>query len=213
MGSKTTGELLQRTNVMTQSYPDDSVLIERTQRGDRQAFDDLIRKHEKRAYQYAFRLTSNPEEAGDVVADAFVRVFSALHNFKGQSAFTTWLYRILTNCFLDMRKREKSRPTTSLEAALVTDEGDLERQVEDDAPSPHMEAEKSERERAVEKAVLQLPEYQRAMITMYHVENLSYEEIADALDLPIGTVKSRLNRARLSLRELLIGDEELFKLG
>ena len=198
---------------MTQSYPDDGVLIERSQKGDRQAFDDLIRKHEKRAYQYAFRLTSNPEEAGDVVADAFVRVYSALHNFKGQSAFTTWLYRILTNCFLDMRKREKSRPTTSLEAALVTDEGDLERQVQDDSPTPHAEAEKSERERAVEKAVGHLPEYQQAMIMMYHVENLSYEEIAEALDLPIGTVKSRLNRARLSLRELLIGDEELFKLG
>ena len=198
---------------MTQSYPDDGVLIERSQKGDRNAFDDLIRKHEKRAYQYAFRLTSNPEEAGDVVADAFVRVYSALHNFKGQSAFTTWLYRILTNCFLDMRKREKSRPTTSLEAALVTDDGDLERQVQDDAPTPHAQAEKSERERAVERAVAHLPEYQQAMIMMYHVENLSYEEIAEALDLPIGTVKSRLNRARLSLREILIADEELFKLG
>lgn len=211
--SRTTHELAPKPSVMTQSYPDDSILIARSQKGDRQAFDDLIRKHEKRAYQYAFRLTSNPEEAGDVVADAFVRVFSALHNFKGQSAFTTWLYRILTNCFLDMRKREKSRPTTSLEAALVTDEGDLERQVEDDSATPHQEAEKSERERAVEKAVALLPEYQRAMITMYHVENLSYEEIAESLDLPIGTVKSRLNRARLSLRELLVGDEELFKLG
>jgi RNA polymerase sigma-70 factor (ECF subfamily) len=214
MGMRISEELSLRAKVMTTtSYPDDSVLISRSQRGDRQAFDDLIRKHEKRAYQYAFRLTSNPEEAGDVVADAFVRVYSALQNFKGQSAFTTWLYRILTNCFLDMRKREKSRPTTSLEAALVTDEGDLERQVEDDAPTPHQEAEKSERERAVERAVDHLPEYQKAMITMYHVENLSYEEIADALDLPIGTVKSRLNRARLSLRELLESDEELFKMG
>ena len=213
MGSKTTSGLSLRDNAMAQSYPDDSVLIERSQRGDRQAFDDLIRKHEKRAYQYAFRLTTNPEEASDVVADAFVRVYSALHNFKGQSAFTTWLYRILTNCFLDMRKREKSRPTISLEATLATDEGELTRQVEDDSPTPHMEAEKTERERAVERAVGQLPEYQRAMITMYHVENLSYEEIAESLDLPIGTVKSRLNRARLSLRELLVGDEELFKLG
>lgn len=198
---------------VTQSFPDDSVLIQRSQSGDREAFDTLIRKHEKRAYQYAFRLTSNPEEAGDVVADAFVRVFSALHNFKGQSAFTTWLYRILTNCFLDMRKREKSRPATSLEAALQTEDGDVERQVEDKAPTPHERAEKTERERAVEGAVAQLPEYQRAMILMYHTEMLSYEEIAEALDLPIGTVKSRLNRARLSLRELLTKDEELFKLG
>jgi RNA polymerase sigma-70 factor, ECF subfamily len=195
------------------NYPDDSVLIERSQKGDKSALDTLIRKHEKRAYQYAFRLTSNPEEAGDVVADAFVRVYSALQNFKGQSAFTTWLYRILTNCFLDMRKKERSRPTTSLEAALQTEDGDVERQVEDKGPSPHEMAESSERERTVLGAVDCLPEYQKAMITMYHAEMLSYEEIAQALDLPIGTVKSRLNRARLSLRELLVKDEELFKLG
>jgi RNA polymerase sigma-70 factor, ECF subfamily len=198
---------------MMTTYPEDSVLIERSQRGDKNAFDSLIRKHEKRAYQYAFRLTSNPEEAGDVVADAFVRVYSALGNFKGNSAFTTWLYRILTNCFLDMRKKERSRPTTSLEAALQTEDGDVERQVEDSGPTPHLQAERRERERAVESAVDNLPEYQKAMITMYHAEMLSYEEIAEALDLPIGTVKSRLNRARLSLRELLQKDEELFKLG
>ncbi|HVL40208.1 MAG TPA: sigma-70 family RNA polymerase sigma factor [Fimbriimonadaceae bacterium] len=196
-----------------ENYPDDRVLIERAQAGDRSAFNLLIKKHEKRAYQYAFRLTSNPEECSDVVAEAFVRVYSALHNFKGQSAFTTWFYRILTNCFLDIRKREKSRPATSLEAALQTPDGELERQIEDPSPSPHHDAEKSERERCIERAVAQLPEYQRAMIVMYHAEMMSYEEIAEALDLPIGTVKSRLNRARLSLREQLVKDEELFKLG
>lgn len=198
---------------MLESYPDDRVLIERAQKGDRDAFDGLIKKHERRAYQYAFRLTSNPEEASDVVAEAFVRVYSALHNFKGQSAFTTWFYRILTNCFLDIRKREKSRPAVSLEAALQTPDGELERQIEDPSLSPHEESERNERGRSVEAAVAQLPEYQRAMIVMYHAEMMSYEEIADSLDLPIGTVKSRLNRARLSLREQLVKDEELFKLG
>lgn len=190
---------------------EDQVLIDRSQRGDRGAFDDLIRKHERRAYQYACRLTSNPEEAADVVADAFVRVNNALPNFKGQSAFTTWLYRILTNCFLDLRKKEKSRQALSLESALQTADGELERQVEDDSPTPYDRAEMGERESAVQLAVEQLPEYQRAMIIMYHGEGLAYEEIAEALDLPIGTVKSRLNRARLSLREILADQEELFK--
>lgn len=194
------------------SFPEDQILIERAQKGDRGALDTLVRKHERRAYQYAYRLTSNPEEASDVVADAFVRVYSALQNFKGQSAFTTWLYRILTNCYLDLRKKEKSRATLSLEAALTTPEGEMERQVEDDAPSPHALFERGERQRAVEAASAQLPEYQRAMIVMYHAESMSYEEIAEALDLPIGTVKSRLNRARLSLRQLLVPNEELFHL-
>ncbi|MBI5707753.1 MAG: sigma-70 family RNA polymerase sigma factor [Armatimonadetes bacterium] len=194
------------------SQLDDQVLIERAQKGDRSAFDDLIRKHERRAYQYACRLTSNPEEAADVVADAFVRVNNALPNFKGQSAFTTWLYRILTNCFLDLKKKEKSRQTVSLEATLQTTDGELDRQVEDEDPSPHEQAETSERQRALEEAVSQLPEYQRAMIVMYHGEGLAYEEIAESLDLPIGTVKSRLNRARLSIRELLADRMELFQI-
>jgi RNA polymerase sigma-70 factor (ECF subfamily) len=192
---------------------DDSMLIDRAQKGDRDALDQLIRKYEKRAYQYAFRLTSNSEEACDVVADAFVRVFGALPNFKGNSAFTTWLYRILTNCFLDHRKKERNRQGTSLEAVLQTDEGDLERQFESADATPADASEKKQREEIFEAAVATLPEYQRVMITLYHGEMLSYEEIAEALDLPIGTVKSRLNRARLSLREMLVKDEELFNLG
>ncbi|MCW5941013.1 MAG: sigma-70 family RNA polymerase sigma factor [Fimbriimonadaceae bacterium] len=195
------------------AYLDDAVLIERCQKGDRSAFDELIGRHQDRAYKYAFRLTGNTEEACDVVGDAFVRVYSALKNFKGQSAFSTWLYRILTNCFLDLRKKEKNRQTTSLEAVLQTPEGDVTRQIEDPDRNPYEEAERNSREDRVVEAVGQLPEYQRSMITMFHVEMLSYEEIAEALDLPIGTVKSRLNRARLSLREILSGDEELFRLG
>ncbi len=197
---------------MSESYLDDHMLINRAQTGDRSAFNTLIRKHETRAYQYAFRLTRNPEEAADVVADAFVRIYNALHNFKGQSAFTTWMYRILTNCYLDVKKKEKNKVTTSLEAVMLTPDGEMERQIEDDAPSPYEDTERSERERSIENAVSLLPEYQRAMIVMYHAESMTYEEIAAALDLPVGTVKSRLNRARVSLRELLVKDEELFKI-
>ena len=95
---------------------------------------------------------------------------------------------------------------------LQTDDGDVERQIEDDALTPYEETERNEREVIVNAAVDLLPEYQKAMIVMYHGEMLSYEEIAETLDLPIGTVKSRLNRARLSLREILTKDEELFRL-
>ncbi|MBL8059740.1 MAG: sigma-70 family RNA polymerase sigma factor [Chthonomonas sp.] len=195
------------------SAQDDLVLIERTKEGDRTAFNDLIYRYERRAYQYAYRLTSSSEEASDIVSDAFLRVFNAIHNFKGQSAFTTWLYRIITNCYLDSRKKERNRPTISLDNAVATDEGEFERQVEDSGATPDEEVEKFERERLVQRALLRIPDYQRAMLVMYHVENLSYEEIAEALDLPIGTVKSRLNRARLSLRDQLAKDKELFQLG
>lgn len=188
---------------------EDSMLIERAQRGDQSAFDLLIRKHSERAYQYAFRLTRSQEEASDIVAEAFVRIYKALGSFKGESAFTTWLYRIETNCFLDMRKKQRSRPATSLDAALQTADGELALQIEDTAPSPYFETERRERMSLIETAVEDLPEYQKAMIVMYHAEMLSYEDIAQSLDLPIGTVKSRLNRARMSLRERL-SDNEMF---
>jgi RNA polymerase sigma-70 factor (ECF subfamily) len=197
---------------MSEATLADDVLIGRAQRGDRSAFDTLISRHHVRAYQYAFRLTHSQEEACDVVAEAFVRVFNALPNFKGKSSFSTWLYRILTNCYLDARKKEKSRPVTSLESAMQTQDGELERQFESPDRDPLEEAERTERERTVQLAVEKLPEYQQAMIVMYHAEMMSYEEIAAALDLPIGTVKSRLNRARMSLREMLNQDEELFRI-
>lgn len=198
---------------MSFSAVDDSVLIRQCQAGDRTAFDSLIHKYEARAYQYAFRLTHDPEVAGDIVADAFVRVHNALANFRGQSAFGTWLYRILTNCYLDHRKKEKNRQHVSLDAATATDSGEVERQIEDTRAGPAEEAEKSEREAVVQTALARMPEYQQAMLVMYHVENMSYEEISEALDLPIGTVKSRLNRARVALRDLLMKDAELFQMG
>lgn len=192
---------------------DDALLIELCQQGDKNAFDALIRKYEQRAYQYAYRLTSNQDEASDIVADAFVRVYSALKNFRGQSSFGTWLYRILTNCYLDMRKRERNRRHESLEATLQLDNGEVQRQFEDESDGPSELLERNARETAVQGALGNMPEYQQAMLVMYHVEMLSYEEISEALDLPIGTVKSRLNRARVALRDHLSKDMELFQLG
>jgi RNA polymerase sigma-70 factor (ECF subfamily) len=190
---------------------DDIVLIERAQKGDMQAFDSLVSRYETKAYQYAFRMTRNQDVAADIVSDAFVRVFNALKNFRGQSAFGTWLYRILTNCYLDRKKRDRDKATVSLDQPSGPS-GEMERQIEDDAPGPDDLAEQDARETTVQAALQKLPEYQQAMLVMFHVEMLSYEEIAAALDLPIGTVKSRLNRARVALREQLAPNEELFQI-
>lgn len=196
---------------MSEFFQADNILIEKAQRGDRGALNELIRKHQDRAYQYAFRLTRNPDVAADVVADAFVRINNALKNFKGNAAFTTWLYRIITNCYLDQRKREKGKGNLSLDSGFQQDDEDVTREIEDPGRTPDELVERNQREALLHKALAELPEFQKSMIVMYHAEQLSYEEIAEALDLPIGTVKSRLNRARISLREILAQDEELFK--
>ena len=189
---------------------DDALLIDRFQKGDFRAMDSLIHKHQKRAYQFAYRLARDEDIASDVVAETFCRVFRALPTFKGESAFTTWMYRILTNCFFDMRKKEALRSHLSLDAHLTTEEGEMEVQIVDKGDSPHDESEMNERARTIGAAVQQLVPFQKAMIVMYHVDMLSYEEMAMALSLPVGTIKSRLNRARVSLRALLHNDKALF---
>lgn len=191
---------------------DDEVLIRRAQQGDQEAFNELVIAYQERAYKYAYRLTRNQELAGDIVADAFVRVYSALKNFRGQSAFGTWLYRIVTNCYLDIRKKDKESKNFSLNDPVGVKSGEVERQYEDDGPGPDHLAERNQRELLVQSALDQMQEYQKSMLVMYHVEALSYEEIAEVLDLPIGTVKSRLNRARVALRDLLAPNSELFEI-
>ncbi len=189
---------------------EEKALIERCKRGDLAAFNDLVRKYEKQVYNFAYRLTGNYDDANDVAQDAFLRVFNAIGTFRGDSSFSTWLFRITTNVFLDERKKAKAHPQTSLDEYLELGESSVARQIEDPSPTPEMVLEESERALILSKAVSDLPEYQRAMVTLYHSQQKSYEEIAEIMDLPIGTVKSRLNRARLALKEKLSGIRELF---
>ncbi len=197
---------------MQKISPEDAAIIARFQRGDNSAFDELVQRHQRRAYRYAFRLTRNPDEAADVVAESFLRVYRSIGSFKGESCFTTWLYRVETNSFLDMRKKANARPTTSLDDVLQVDDGTLEMQIVDHREGAIEHVERGERISIVTRAMKKLPEHQRAILVMYHAESMSYEDIAQTLSLPIGTVKSRLNRARLSLRDVLRPCRNLFVL-
>ncbi|MEJ5252777.1 MAG: sigma-70 family RNA polymerase sigma factor [Chthonomonadetes bacterium] len=191
--------------------PQDSQLIERCRHGDREAFDELVRRYERQAYNLAYRLTGNYDDASDVVVEAFVRAFQGLHTFRGDANFGTWLHRVVVNTFLDLRKRSKGRQqVVSLEEQMELDGDMLTRQIEDTSPGPQELVEEQEREQVLQRAIDQLSPERRILIVLYHFENLSYEEIAQMLKLPVGTVKSRLNRARLALREILEPSRELF---
>ncbi|MDR3692303.1 MAG: sigma-70 family RNA polymerase sigma factor [Fimbriimonas sp.] len=195
---------------MNKLAAEDSAIIVRFQRGDRIAFDELVRRHRQRAYQFAYRLTKNSDEAADIVADAFIRVFRALDGFKGDSSFTTWLFRIETNCFLDIRKRSHSKQIVSIEELNGVQSEHGSNQLADESEPVQQQIERSERISVIEQAMLSLPEHQRAILLMYHAESMSYEDIAECLRLPLGTVKSRINRARLNLRTALHPYRRLF---
>jgi RNA polymerase sigma-70 factor (ECF subfamily) len=188
---------------MQKSTPEDSAIIARFQSGKKEAFDDLVQKHRDRVYRYAIHLTKNAEEANDVVEDAFIRVYRSLMDFRGDSMFTTWLYRIVTNCFLDMRKRRHQSREVSLEDLTGPQCEVAKPLISEDLRSPHEHIEIRERIGLIATALKQLPQSHQTILMMYHADSMSYDEIAGSLRLPIGTVKSRLNRSRLRLRQAL----------
>ena len=189
---------------------DEGAIIERCKQGDLSAFDDLVRRYEKQVYNFAYRMTGNYDDASDIASDAFVKVYNAIETFRGDAHFTTWLFRIVTNLYLDERKRSKAHMNIPLDEYIDLEESSVTRQVEDPSPSPLELIECAERSDTLERTINMLPEYQRIMIHLYHSQGQSYEEIAEIVGLPIGTVKSRLNRARLALKEKLEPARELF---
>lgn len=176
---------------------DDAQLIEATLRGNSAAFGQLVQKYQDRLFNTMVHVVGAPEDARDVVQDAFVHAFVKLDTFHQSSAFYTWLYRIAFNVAVTHRRRR--RPTASVEHAReVTGEEPL-----DPGEGPDGRLEQSERCRQVHDALDQLTEEHRAILVLREIDGCCYETIAEVLDLPIGTVRSRLHRARLQLKELL----------
>lgn len=194
---------------------EEQYLLERAKQGDYNAFMQLIEPHEKRLYNLALRITGSREDAEDVLQDTLLSALEHLHDFRGDSAFGTWLYRIaMHNAFRILRKRRGGESVSFEE--LVSERTD-----EDEETIPHPEfvaewrdpaevAEQNELRRILEEAIQQLPESYRAVFTLRDVEGLSTKEVADILGISEGNVKIRLLRARLKLREILsryFGDE------
>lgn len=188
----------------------DAELLQASRAGDSDAFGELVTRHQDRVYRLAFRLSGNPEDALEIAQESFLKAYRALGSFRGESAFYTWVYRIAINEFRSRRRFQSVRPAEmSLETASRTGDGEnrpgLKEQLPSDCPGPVEEAVRVERKALVERALAQLDSEQRAIIVLRDIDGRDYEEIADILDCPRGTVKSRLHRARMALKELLSG--------
>lgn len=185
----------------------EDALARRAQTGDGTAFDRLVELCSARVYAFAFRMVGNSEDAQDIAQEAFVRVYQAIPRFRHDAAFSTWLYRIVANTCHDELTRRKKRPVpaTALEA-----EGDTPREAPATGDGPEDHYLRRERQQALEQALAQLPEAFRLVVVLHDVQGLPYQEIADALRIEIGTVKSRLNRGRNLLREKIAAQRELF---
>lgn len=184
----------------------DLELVRRAQRGERGAFDLLVLRYQHRVVKLVARLLRDPTEAEDVAQDAFVKAYRALGSFRGDSAFYTWLYRIAVNTARNSMASRQRRPL-DYEADLNESEQAAVESRMRHGDTPEAAALSDEIHRTVNHAVEQLPEDLRTAIILREVEGLSYEEIAEAMDCPVGTVRSRIFRAReaidLSLKPLL----------
>jgi len=196
------GELKGRS--MNESLPD-TELVERASRGDSIAFSELVNRHYQRAVRVAFGLLKNRSDAEDTVQEAFSRVYRKLDSFKGQSAFYTWLYRIVVNLSIDLirKKKRQRRACVDDEAAREALRSEEELWPRYDAGDPDAEIIRRELGDRLRVAFQELPEIHQAVLVLREVEGFSYEEIATTLRIKKGTVMSRLFHARKTMRGLL----------
>jgi len=169
--------------------PSDEDLIRRFRQGDQEAFADLVRRHERRVFNLAYRMIGRVEDAREASQDAFLSCFRNLDRFRGDSAFSTWLHRIAVNACYDILRRRQPIPFSDLELA------------EPPASPDHADAAVASVD--VQRALLEVPLEFRSVLIMFDLQGLPYEEIAQALGIPLGTVKSRLHRGRVAMGRAL----------
>ncbi|MEW5756943.1 MAG: RNA polymerase sigma factor RpoE [Pseudomonadota bacterium] len=180
----------------------DRELVERVQKGDKKAFDLLVVKYQYKIIKLVSRYIHEPSEAQDVAQDAFIKAYRALPSFRGESAFYTWLYRIATNTAKNHLVAQQRRQTD----VVIDDEEALQRESKiglDDIETPDNVLIRDEVERTVFEAIESLPDDLKTAISLRELDGLSYEEIAEAMDCPVGTVRSRIFRARETISNKL----------
>ena len=183
----------------------DELIFKRAQKGDPEAFEKLISAYEKNIYNLALKLMCHREDAMDMTQNAILRIYRSLSKFRGESSLSTWIYRITTNVCLDELRKRKNK-IVSMEQ--LAEKGMM---LADDAFSPQRSAEASQIQAIVNDAIASLDEQSRAVVILRDVKGLSYQEISEILQCEMGTMKSRLNRARAKLAKQLEPYKELFQ--
>lgn len=184
--------------------PPDTVLVGRAQKGDVHAYEELVRRHHKRIYALVYNMTSNKEDTEDLVQDVFIKGFSALPHFKGQSSFYTWIYRIAINRVINFVKKRKRRATLSLNDI---DSG-VEREVDmllssQQSSAPRRETNLNELQERLNASLQKLSEKHRTVVVMHDIQGIPHDTIAETLGVSAGTVRSRLFYARQLLQNEL----------
>ena len=186
---------------------DEDNLIAAAQQGDVDAFNQLVLNYQQMAYNVAYRVIGNQNAAEDATQEAFLKAYRALDQFRGGS-FKSWLLRITTNCCYDILRHKQRRPSSPIDDLVENEEHTTLLQADEEEPDDYLE--RQQLGELIQAGIQTLPEDQRIVVVMSDIEGLSYSEIAEATNVALGTVKSRLSRARAKLRDYLMERRELF---
>jgi RNA polymerase sigma-70 factor (ECF subfamily) len=183
------------------------LLIKKCKKGNIDAFQELIEKYQKTVYNIAFRMLKNPEDAMDISQEALIKVYKSIKSFDFKSSFSTWLYKIVVNTCIDFLRKKKSK-VYSIDNPIKTDDGEIKREISDSTNAPETLLDKKITKELVYNAINKLDDSHRTVIILRDIQGFSYQEISEILDCSLGTVKSRINRARNSLKEIILKDKE-----
>ncbi len=187
---------------------DEPTCIQAAQRGDVAAFNQLVRAYQAQVYRTAYRVLGDAAVAEDATQDAFIAAYKNIRHFRG-SSFKAWLLRIVTNRCYDLLRAQRRRPTASLDALLLDPDNPAPGLARAAPETPHEVAERHELGALIQRGLETLPHEQRITLVLIDIEGLSYEEAANVLATNLGTIKSRLSRARAALRDFLVQHQEL----
>lgn len=186
----------------------DEDLVNRSKNGDVDAFEELVTRYERKIYTIAYRMMGNYDDANDLTQEAFLRAFQAIKNFRGEASFLTWMCRIATNvCRDELRKRYRVQ-IESLDETITLNDGEIAKQIPASDPGPADLYEQKEFQEKIQEMINTLSPDFRLALVLRDIQGLSYEEIAQQLDCSLGTVKSRINRARNHIKEMILAERE-----
>lgn len=188
----------------------DKQLIKEAKSGSVEAFEELIKQCQKKVFNIAYKMTGSYDDANELAQEAFIRAYKSINKFKGDSLFSTWIYRITTNVCLDELRKRKNQKVISINEDIKYNDEELKPQIKDESPGPEKIYERKEFKSLVKECIESLPPDYKTVIVLRDIEGFSYEEIAKIINCPEGTVKSRINRARKALREIFKNKKELF---
>lgn len=183
---------------------ENKLLVEKARKGDMSAFEQLILNHEKIVYNVALRMFNNIEDAKDIAQEVFIKAFRSIENFDGRSSFSTWIYRIAMNTCIDETRKRKGKASVSLEEEMSDEDGSWKQQYADDGDTPEESMLRQEGQHEIMRALERISPDHKLVIILRDIQGLSYDEIAEITDLTLGTVKSRISRARLQLKQELL---------